>query len=126
MYIEFQYRDTPGVLVYQIVDNDDDYTTFEFNSGNWTDFDVVAALLTNGVDDRMMLSVQFYPTGGGSGSMMNESTYFKGGPTGTMLPDLAGAEVTRFLLHMGNVYILDNAGNTTYMIDFRIVIMGRI
>ena len=126
MYIDFKYRDTPAVLVYQIFDNDDDNVTFEFDSGNSPDFDTVVGLLTNGVDDRMMLSVQFYPTGGGSGSMMDESSYFKGGPTGTMLPDLAGAEITRFLLHMGNVYINASGGNTTYMVDFRIVIMGRI
>ena len=121
--VTFHYSATTDTLLDIYVKETDEGYTFTIDETNNPDFTEAISILTNGEDDQMMLWVRF-PSGSGGAIGTAESNFLKGGLTGEWDPDLAGAEVTKILLHLDDIYI-DNQGDyTDYDIYFRIVFMG--
>lgn len=121
--IRIHYPDTADTLAYLLVDGTDTGTTFTFDASD-PRFAAFAARASDGVDDRLSVSANLDPGGGGSGAFGAESSYLQGGLTGDMAPDLVAAQVTSVLLHLDRLSILRQGGTTRFNADFRVVYMG--
>jgi hypothetical protein len=101
--------------------------TIDVDGSNNPDLAEAVARLTNGVDEQMMIWTLTYPGGGGVGMGTAESRFLDGGLTNDMYPDLAGAEVTKILIHIDYISIYVVAGPVTnFDCDIRVVFMGRL
>jgi hypothetical protein len=123
--IKILYSATSDTLANLVVDQSDQGSTFTLSPADRR-FAGVAAMLTNGEDDRLSVSAMLDPGGAGSGATGNESNFLQGGFTGDMTPDLAGAEVTKILLHLDRLTMIRQGGTTSFTVGFRVVFMGKL
>lgn len=120
------YEAQQDTLYDVLVTEDDDGATITVDSSNNPDFAEAVARLTNGVDEYMTIWTFVYPGMSGGGLGASESNHLDGGLTKDMYPDLAGAEVTKILIHIDYISIDIVAGPmTTYECNIRVVFMGR-
>ena len=117
------YSAYPDTLVDMYIDESDEGSTVTIDAGSNPDFNNAAATLTNGINDLIYVLAIYKPSGTFTG--ISESDLLKGGLTGEYLPDLAGTELTKVLVHLDNIYIYDGGTTWYYDIDFRVVIFGR-
>lgn len=118
------YSATTDTLYDVFIDASDDGTTIEIDGSNNPDFDEAVAILTNGEDEDMHFWV-YWPYSTGSGTPGTESEFLNGGFSHEWYPDLAGAEVTRILLHI-DYFSIDNQGTyTEFDLYYSVVFMGR-
>jgi hypothetical protein len=118
------YWSTTDTLYDIFIDAPDDGKTFTIDESNNPDFNEAVAILTNGLDDDMHFWM-LWPSGEGSGAPGTESYFLNGGLSREWYPDLAGAEVTKILLHVDYFTIDNQVTFTEYELKYRVVFMGR-
>lgn len=122
--IDYSYAtgDTLYCLSLDVTDKEQKYT---FDNTNNPDFDRAVAMLTNGVDDNLLLYLRM-PNGTHlQGGWTTEVMLFRGGYSGEYYPDLEGAEITRVDVYIQDIWFQHSPPNTTYFLLFNAVIMGR-
>lgn len=117
------YSATTDTLYAVFIDAADDGTTITIDESNNPDFNEAVAILTNGQDDDMHFW-SLWPSGEGSGAPGTESYFLNGGLTNEWYPDLAGAEVTKILLHIDHFEIDNQVTYTEYEVRYRVVFVG--
>ena len=104
---------------------DDDGTTKTLDADGYPNFADAALRLSDGVDDNWMFWTRLYPSGSGGGTGTSESNWLDGGLTREYDPDLYGAEITKALIHLDEVYVNNQGGWTDYSIRAQLVIIGK-
>ena len=102
---------------------DDDGTTKMIDAAGYPNFADAVLRLSDGVDDMWTFWVRLYPSGGGGGNY--ESNWLDGGLTGEYDPDLYGAEITKALIHLDEVFVDNQGDRTDYNVEARLVIIGK-
>lgn len=123
--IDFSYA-TGDTLFHLSLDENDKEMKFTFDADRGPDFARAVAMLTNGVNDNVLLYLRL-PNGTIlSGGGNTEALVWQGGYSGGYYPDLQGAGITRLDVTIDNIWFnTDSPPNTTYMLLYHAVVMGR-
>lgn len=125
VFVHLMYMTRATVLELNLQPEDED-SVFTIDAVNNPDFDLAAAIMTDGVDDLMEFWVFARPADFGTGIQRYESEFFEGGFTGDLSPDLTGAEITRIFLNVDRLRIENYTGYSMCELQLRVTIMGRL
>ncbi|MBE0567335.1 MAG: hypothetical protein IH621_15360 [Krumholzibacteria bacterium] len=123
--IDFSYA-TGDTLFHLSLDESDKERKFTIDADSSPDFARAVAMLTNGVNDNILLYLRGPAGAILSGGGTTEQLLWQGGYSGEYFPDLQGAEITRLDVTIDDIWFTTySPPNTTYMLLYHAVVMGR-